>query len=85
MNTVKTVKQVKGPTSRRCWIITLDVMLGILVYWLLGFVLSDINTLPRPSYDSVLVTFQNQELVKKQQDLQKEMMEMIALMVEVKD
>ena len=62
-------RQVKGPASQRFWILALNILLAILVYWLLGFIFDDIGNQPGPSWQKTLTRFQNQTLVKQNETL----------------
>jgi predicted RNA-binding Zn-ribbon protein involved in translation (DUF1610 family) len=42
-----------GPWTHRLLVYTFSLLFGLLVYWLLGFVVRDIGTWPGPSYDEV--------------------------------
>jgi len=42
-----------GPWTHRLLVYAFSVLFGLLVYWLLGFVVRDISTWPGPSYDEV--------------------------------
>lgn len=59
----------RGPWFHRALVFTFSVLLGILIYWLLGFVMRDIGTWPGPAYAEVESRLLNQELAKRLQDL----------------
>ena len=42
-----------GPWTHRLLVYTFSLLFGLLVYWLLGFVVRDIGTWPGPRYDEV--------------------------------
>lgn len=55
----------KGPAGHRFLVMFLNILLGILVYWLLGFIIDDIGTQPGPSLTSLQEKFQNSTLVNQ--------------------
>jgi hypothetical protein len=46
-------RKSKGPRTVRFLVLTFTVLVGVLFYWLLGFALKDIGSLPPPAYDAV--------------------------------
>lgn len=61
------VATAKGSWWQRFAIYTLSILLGLLVYWLIGFFLDDIGNIPGPQYDAYIKQV-NQSTVKKQAD-----------------
>jgi predicted RNA-binding Zn-ribbon protein involved in translation (DUF1610 family) len=59
----------RGPWFHRALVFTFSILLGVLIYWLLGFVMKDIGTWPGPAYAEVENRLLDQELVKRLQDL----------------
>ncbi len=51
----------RGPWSHRFWLWLFTIALGVLLYWLLGFVLDDIGSWPGPDYHE----FEAQRLDRK--------------------
>ena len=50
---METKRKGKGSWGQRFFIIVLSIVLGILLFWLLGFVTDDIASMPGPDYDEV--------------------------------
>jgi len=66
----------KGPWTHRLAILVFSVGLAVLVYWLLGFVLTDIATLPGPNYAETEKQFLDQNLVSQKKDTEKQIADM---------
>lgn len=62
-------KKFKGPWAQRFFIILLSVILGVLFFWLLGFVTKDIGSLRGPDFWKVQAKYVDAELVEKQKSL----------------
>ncbi len=62
-------KKFKGPWIQRAAIVFLGLILGVLLYWLLGFITKDIGSLPAPEFSKVQVKYVDAQLVTKQEDL----------------
>ena len=62
-------KKSKGPWIQRAFIILLSAVLGVLLYWLLGFITKDIGSLPGPDSSKVQEKHVDARLVTKQEDL----------------
>jgi hypothetical protein len=62
----------KGPWMHRCLVWLFTVVLGVLVYWLLGFVVDDIGRLPGPDYTALEEQKLDQTLVRRSHDLAKQ-------------
>lgn len=62
-------KKFKGTWIQRLVIIFLGVVLGVLLYWLLGFITRDIGSLRGPNFSKVRAKYVDAQLVKKQEDL----------------
>ncbi len=60
----------KGPWTHRALVHLFTVILTILIYWLLGFVVGDIGSLPGPSYKDLEKRLLDQKLVRKAEDLE---------------
>lgn len=69
-------RKTKGPWIHRFAIGLCSVVLAILVYWLLGFILSDIGTLPGPSYREIEKQFLDQELVSQRKNTDEQIAEL---------
>lgn len=65
-------KAARGPWMVRLLIHTLTWALGVLVFWLLGFVMTDIATLPGPDFAAVEQRHVNPDLYKRQEQLQQQ-------------
>lgn len=62
-------KKFKGTWIQRVVIIFLGIVLGILLFWLLGFITRDIDSLRGPDRSEVEEEYVDAELVKKQKSL----------------
>lgn len=62
-------KKIKGTWAQRFFIIFLSLVLGTLLFWLLGFVTEDIGSLRGPDFSKVRAKYVDAELVKKQKSL----------------
>ena len=62
-------KKFKGPWIQRAFIVFLSLVLGVLLYWLLGFITRDIGSLRGPDFSKVRAEYVDAQLVKKQEDL----------------
>jgi hypothetical protein len=62
-------KKFKGPWIQRASIVFLGLILGVLLYWLLGFITRDIGSLPGPDFSKVQAKYVDAQLVTKQEDL----------------
>lgn len=60
----------KGPWTHRFLVHLFTVVLGVLIYWLLGFVLDDIGSIPGPDYTELEHRLLDQSLVARSGDLQ---------------
>ena len=63
-------KKFRGPWGQKFFIAVLGVVLGILFYWLLGFITRDIGTLKGPDYAPVRAKHVDAQLTDKQRQLQ---------------
>lgn len=66
---------VKGPWFQRFLIYFFSFLFGLLIYWLLGFVLHDIGTWPGPSYQELEQEMLDQDLVAEAKRLEEELRE----------
>jgi hypothetical protein len=55
----------RGTWGVRLWIHLLTVILGILVFWLLGFLVEDIESIPGPNYTEIENKYVDRSLVDK--------------------
>jgi predicted RNA-binding Zn-ribbon protein involved in translation (DUF1610 family) len=62
-------RKLKGPWFHRLVIIVLSIVLGVLLFWLLGFVTHDIGSLPGPDYRKIRQKYVDPNLVEKQRSL----------------
>jgi len=62
-------KKLKGTWVQRFIIIFLSFILGVLLFWLLGFITKDIGSLRGPSFSRVHAKYVDAELVEKQKSL----------------
>ncbi len=68
-------KKFKGPWRQKFFIVVLGMVLGVLFYWLLGFITRDIGTLKGPDYAPIRAKHVDAQLVDKQQGLQEDLAE----------
>jgi hypothetical protein len=62
-------KKLKGPWVQRLGIIFLSLILGVLWFWLLGFLTKDIGSLRGPDFSKVQADYIDAELVRRQRSL----------------
>lgn len=62
-------KKFQGPWIQRAAIVFLGLILGVLLYWLLGFITKDIGSLPAPEFSKVQAKYIDAQIVTKQEDL----------------
>ncbi|MBN2456721.1 MAG: hypothetical protein JXB29_09340 [Sedimentisphaerales bacterium] len=62
-------KNFKGTFVQRFFVIVLSLIFGVLLFWLLGFLVSDIGSLRSPDFSKVKEKYVDAELVKKQKSL----------------
>lgn len=62
-------RERKGSSGYRFLVLILNIVLGILVYWLLGFVIDDIGNQPGPDYAQIKKQYQEPRLVKEKETL----------------
>lgn len=68
-------KRPKGPWIHRFAIRFFSVILAILVYWVLGFLVEDIESIPGPEFEEIAKTFIDEALVEKEKVLKSEIAE----------
>ena len=61
--------KLKGPWVQRVAIIFLSVVLGVLLFWLLGFVTKDIASMRGPDFSEVQANYVDAGLVQQQKSL----------------
>ncbi len=66
---MSTEQKPKGPWIHRFSIRLFTVILAILIYWVLGFFVEDIESIKGPQYDEIEKTHVDQQLVVKQKKL----------------
>ena len=66
---MNTQQKPKGPWIHRFSIRLFTVILAVLVFWVLGFLVEDIESIKGPQYDKIEKKHVNQQLVAKQKDL----------------
>jgi hypothetical protein len=64
--------QAKGPWISRFAIKLLTIALGVLIYWLLGFIVNDIGSVRGPDYDAIEKSHLDAGLVERQGVLDEE-------------
>jgi len=70
------IRRNRGPWTHRVLIGVFTVFLVLLAYWLLGFVMKDIGALPGPSYPDVEKRRLDQDLVKQNEEMGRQIAEM---------
>ena len=65
----------KGPWTHRLLIWFFSALFGVLVYWLLGFVVRDIGSLPGPDYQAIERLLLDTNLLQRAGDLRKQVEE----------
>jgi len=65
-------KKPKGPWINRFVSRILTLLLGLLIYWLLGFMVEDIKDIRGPDYQSIEVKHVDQSLMQRIQELSKQ-------------
>lgn len=66
-------KKLKGPWIQQAFIILLSVVLGVLLYWLLGFITKDIGSLRGPDFSIVQAKYVNAQLRENQKSLEEKL------------
>ena len=69
---MSTKQKPKGPWIHRFSIRLFTVVLAVLVYWVLGFFVQDIESIKGPQYDTIEKSHVDQQLVAKQKNLESE-------------
>ena len=67
---MNTHQKPKGPWIHRFSIRLFTVILAILIYWVLGFFVEDIESIKGPQYDDIEKAQVDQQLVEKQKELE---------------
>lgn len=62
-------RERKGPAGHRFLVMTLNILLAILIFWLLGFILDDIGNQEGPSLTKIQEQFQDKNLIKQKEAL----------------
>ena len=70
---MNTKPKVKGPWTLRTLALLFTVLVGLLVYWLLGFVMRDIGTWPGPVYAEIEKSLSDGQLNQEATAVQKQM------------
>jgi len=73
---MKTPPASKGPWINRFAIRFFTVILGVLIFWLLGFLVDDIQSIKGPQYDRIEKRHVDQGLVGKKAALEKQLAEL---------
>jgi len=66
-------KKLKGTWVQQIAVIFLGILLGVLLFWLLGFITKDIDTLRGPDFSKVQSKYVGSDLVDKQKSLNEEL------------
>jgi predicted RNA-binding Zn-ribbon protein involved in translation (DUF1610 family) len=73
---MKDAPKSKGPWINRFAIRLLTVVLGILIFWLLGFLVEDIESIEGPEYDAIEARHVDKSLVEKKEAQEKQIAEL---------
>jgi hypothetical protein len=63
----------KGPKKFRFFVILLNIIFGLLIYWLLGFLMDDISQQPGPSLSDIQKKYQNPTWVNEKKTYTKQL------------
>lgn len=66
-------RKIKGPFAQRLFIITLSIIFGILLFWLLNFITKDIRRIPGPQLADSESQFVDKELLTQQTELNQQL------------
>jgi len=77
-------RERKGSFGHRFLTTGLNILLAILVYWLLGFILSDISSQPGPSLTSYEAIYQDKDLLSQNNALNQQLMNVNSSIDELK-
>ncbi len=69
---MSTAQKSKGPWIHRFSIRFFTVILALLVYWMLGFLVEDIESIEGPQYGEIEKTYVDPQIVSKHKELQSE-------------
>jgi len=72
---MKSPPQHRGPWTHRVMISAVTLLVGILFYWLLGFVMSDIGSIPSPSRQEIEADMVDSGLLLREEELQREILD----------
>ena len=70
---MSTQRKTKGPFAQRFFIVTLSIVFGILLFWLLSFVTDDMRRIPGPHIADSEKQFVNAQLLAQQKTLSKQL------------
>src|SRR3989338_7074078 len=65
--TMNHMKEKKGPKGFRILVMGLNILLGLLIFWLLGFLMDDISSQPGPNLTEIQKKYQDPVLVKQKE------------------
>jgi len=65
---MKKIENSKGPWLYRFLIKSFIIIFGILVFWILGFLLEDIEAIKGPRYNRVEKSYLDSALITKEKD-----------------
>lgn len=65
-------KKLKGTWMHRCAIWFFTIVLAVLVFWVLGFIVDDIRTMPGPDYAVIKANYLDEDLAGKQDALRQQ-------------
>jgi predicted RNA-binding Zn-ribbon protein involved in translation (DUF1610 family) len=66
------IDEKKGPRGYRFLVTTLNIVLALLLYWLLGFLMNDISDQPGPVLEEIQKKYQDPVLVKQKETFNKQ-------------
>ncbi len=65
-------QKAKGPWIHRATIRLLTVVFGVLIYWVLGFIVNDIGSIAGPLYSDIEKAYIDDKLVAERKTLEEE-------------
>ena len=74
---MKKVEKSNGPWVYRFFIKSFIVIFGILVFWILGFLLEDIEDIKGPNYSKIEKTYLEPTLITKERKLKEQIEDLI--------
>jgi exonuclease VII small subunit len=67
------IEKQKGPKKFRLFLLMLNVVFALLIYWFLGFLMDDISQQPGPSLEDIQKNYQNPTWVNEKKTYTKQL------------